>query len=288
MTFSRKQAKVTVSGKAVLELSFAHENGMALGPQLTVANLAEHWSTDMEPAMGLRSNRLEGLWWSTGKQTEGRLVLSNSLNEPLTVQMNVDYQDKQLSYPALHLSSHQTILLAIDETVNGRASTDNVNFFVQIPTSLSVVSVSNLPDGSGTQDGCPPGSFGIKVKVTYQVKDQTGAALQSDRMEPQEKVTSENLNGTSLGDPVPNFTDIGPSRITGTSQFTDSNGQFLDAPFGNCQPFVISSYSFTQNIRVLASNQNPYNLRTHTVNLTGTTAGHGTLTNGSDVQSSRP
>lgn len=238
--------------------------------------------------MGLRSNRLEGLWWSTGKQTEGRLVLSNSLNEPLTVQMNVDYQDKQLSYPALHLSSHQTILLAIDETVNGRASTDNVNFFVQIPTSLSVVSVSNLPDGSGTQDGCPPGSFGIKVKVTYQVKDQTGAALQSDRMEPQEKVTSENLNGTSLGDPVPNFTDIGPSRITGTSQFTDSNGQFLDAPFGNCQPFVISSYSFTQNIRVLASNQNPYNLRTHTVNLTGTTAGHGTLTNGSDVQSSRP
>jgi IPT/TIG domain-containing protein len=173
-------------------------------------------------------------------------------------------------------------------TVNGRASTDNVNFYVQIPTSLNVLSVTNLPDGSGTQDGCPTGSFGIKVSIRYQVKDQAGGVIQTDKMEPQEKVTSEVLNGTSLGDPVPTFTDIGPSRITGTSQFTDSNGEFLDAPFGICEPFAISSYTFTQTIRVLASNQNPYVVKTHNLTATGTTAGHGTITNGSDVQSSRP
>lgn len=98
-----------------LELSFPHENGMALGPQLTVTNLAEHWSTDMEPAMGRQSRRLEGLWWSSGKQTDARLVLSNSLNEPLTVQMNLDYQNKRLPYPAVQLSSHQTILLDVNE-----------------------------------------------------------------------------------------------------------------------------------------------------------------------------
>src|SRR5215213_1663853 len=98
-----------------LELSFPHENGMALGPQLTVTNLAEHWSTDMEPAMGRQSRRLEGLWWSTGKQTEARLALSNSLNESLTVQMSVDYQDKRFPYPILHLASHQTILLTITD-----------------------------------------------------------------------------------------------------------------------------------------------------------------------------
>jgi len=165
---------------------------------------------------------------------------------------------------------------------------DNVNFYVQIPTTLSVLSLSNLPDGTGNQDGCPSGSFGIKISIRYQVKDQAGGLIQTDKMEPQETVKNEVLNGTSLGDPVPTFTDIGPSRITGTSQFTDSGGQFLDAPYGNCQPFAISSYTFTQVIRVLASNQNPYVLKTNNVTLTGTTGGTGTISNGGDVQSSRP
>lgn len=173
-------------------------------------------------------------------------------------------------------------------TVNGRASTDNVNFFVQIPTSLNVLSITNLPDGSGTQDGCPTGSFGIKISIRYQVKDQAGGVIQTDKMEPQEKVTGASFNGISQGDPVPSFTDIGPSRITGTSQFTDTGGEFLDAPFGFCWPSSFTSYSFNQTIRIVASNQNTYNVRTHSVTVAGASAGAGTISNGSDVTGSRP
>lgn len=173
-------------------------------------------------------------------------------------------------------------------TSNGRTSTDNVNFYVQIPTTLTVLSVTNLADGTGSQSGCPSGSYGIKIAISYQVKDQAGGSIATNDMEPQETVTNEVLNGTPLGDPVPTFSDIGPSRITGTTQFTNTSGQFLDAPYGICEPFSISSYTFTQLIRVLASNQNPYVLRTNNITVTGATAGHGTISNGGDISSSRP
>jgi hypothetical protein len=174
-------------------------------------------------------------------------------------------------------------------TVNGQSTTDNVNFYVQIPTTLTVVSVSNLPDGTNTAtDGCPSGSFGIKVGVTYQVKDQDGGLIQTDKMEPQEKVTNAAFEGIAQPDPAPSFIDIGPSRITGTSQFTNTSGQFLDAAYGFCWPSAFSSYTFTQVIRIVPLNQNTYEIRTNNVTVTGTTAGHGTISNGGDIQSSRP
>jgi len=97
-----------------VELSFQNDNGMALGPQLTVAELSRGFSFDMEPAMGLKSNKFEGLWWSLDKETDARVALSNTQGQPLTVHTNVDYRGKQLPYPTIQLSPHETVLLNVD------------------------------------------------------------------------------------------------------------------------------------------------------------------------------
>ncbi len=98
-----------------VQLSFNHENGMALGPQLTVENQNQHQSIDMEPAMGQKSNKLEGLWWSLDQETDAIVILCNTLDQPLTVLVTVDDRGRQLSYPNIRLSAHQTVLLSVDD-----------------------------------------------------------------------------------------------------------------------------------------------------------------------------
>ncbi len=105
-------------------------------------------------------------------------------------------------------------------------------------------------------------------------------------MEPQEEVTNTVFNGVPQGNPVPNWSDVGPSKISGTSQFTDANGTFLDVPYGICAgiPFT---YSFTQDISILVGGQNRYTVRTNQVKVSSSSSGHGSISNGSDIQQSR-
>ena len=105
-------------------------------------------------------------------------------------------------------------------------------------------------------------------------------------MEPQETITNVTFNGISQPDPVPTFGDIGPSRISGTSQFTNSSGQFKDAPYGFCFNGSYSSYKFTQKIQVLM-NGTPFGLlRTNAVTVTSSAATHGKSR--TDLTLSRP
>ena len=104
-------------------------------------------------------------------------------------------------------------------------------------------------------------------------------------MEPQEKVTDTVFNGTPQGDPVPDWSDVGPSRISGTSQFTSSSGQFLDAPYGACADIPFT-YTFKQQISILLKGKR-YTVRTHNLTVSSSSQGHGTITNGSDVQKTR-
>jgi hypothetical protein len=107
-------------------------------------------------------------------------------------------------------------------------------------------------------------------------------------MIPQEKITNVSFNGTPQPDPVPDFQDIGPSRITGTSRFTGQNGQFLDAPYGFCLPEIFTSYKFTQQIGIKVGDQ-LYSVRGQTVTVTSTASGSGTISNASgDINKSRP
>ncbi len=107
-----------------LELRFRHGSGMALGPQLTVTDAAKGWSFDTEPPMGLKSNRLEGLWWSLDRETGARVALSNTLDRPLDVHVSVDSQGRHLPYPLTSLAPHQTAVLNVQDVlkeVGGRA-----------------------------------------------------------------------------------------------------------------------------------------------------------------------
>jgi hypothetical protein len=152
--------------------------------------------------------------------------------------------------------------------------------FIQVPTSLSVLSDTKVIDMSyghvGGQTCSNSGNYGIEIAIHYQVLDQSGAAINSASMEPQEKDPNLGLN---------NWADIGPSGYPGTSQFTDANGQFWDAPVGVCatSSFFISD---AQYISILV-NGILYPLsgfaRTNNWTTSSTSVGHGSTTNHADI-----
>ncbi len=104
-------------------------------------------------------------------------------------------------------------------------------------------------------------------------------------MEPQEEILNEVINGAPIGNPEPTRVDIWNKNYPGSSQFTNASGQFLDAPFGACtlSPFVDT---FTQPISVLLNGAR-YTVRTNNWTFSSTAAGHGKVTNGSDVTQSK-
>jgi hypothetical protein len=147
-----------------------------------------------------------------------------------------------------------------------------VDFFVQVPTSLSALTVSTLATGTTGDFGCmPTQNFGIKVAIVYQALDQDSHARQNASMEPQETITDQCING-SCSDPQILFADIGPSRISGTSKFTGTNGQFKDAPLGICGTASFTATS-TQNIDIRIG-QLLYPVRTNLFSFTGPSSGH--------------
>jgi hypothetical protein len=82
-------------------------------------------------------------------------------------------------------------------TSGGQTSTSKT-FFVQIPTSLNVISVNLIANGAN--GGCKSTDYGIHVDVKYQVQDQNTHAIQSAAMIPQESV-----NGSGWGDILTTF-----------------------------------------------------------------------------------
>jgi hypothetical protein len=129
LRLSELLAQADPSGKfkeGSLELRFRHGSGMALGPQLTVTNPSKGWSFDTEPMMGQKSSRLEGLWWSLDQEMGARVALSNTLDQPLNVHVNIDSEGKQTPYPLARLNAHQTVVLNVQDVlkeVGGRAET---------------------------------------------------------------------------------------------------------------------------------------------------------------------
>jgi hypothetical protein len=123
------------------------------------------------------------------------------------------------------------------------------------------------------------GSWGILVAIHYQVLDGNGVAIPAANMEPQERDPDIGLL---------NWGDIGPSSYPGTSQFTDPNGQFWDAPLGTCSNSGPFASSDTQYIQILL-NGTAYPVRTNNWSTSSSFPGHGTINNGTggDVSKSR-
>jgi hypothetical protein len=156
-----------------------------------------------------------------------------------------------------------------------------------VPTFLKVLTVSVLPTGSSGDYGClPSANYGIMLDIKYQVLDQNLAIISSSAMRPQE-------TGVSF-DGIPYSSDVGPSRISTTSQFTAADGTYHDAPVGYCQslPFQTNqTLSNTQDVTILFNGQS-YPVRNQGFTVSDTAGangfGHGSIQNSArDVSASR-
>ncbi|HEV2303944.1 MAG TPA: hypothetical protein VGR93_00360, partial [Candidatus Acidoferrales bacterium] len=153
------------------------------------------------------------------------------------------------------------------------------------PTSLQVLS---SPVISMTYiQNCGDSSYGIAIAIHYQVLDQNGQTMNASNMEPQEEIVNVVINGQHIKpDPFPNWVDLYPTTYPSSSKYTDSNGQFYDAPFGSCnnsQGFVLTN---TQYLSILL-NGTRYSVRTNSWEIDSSSSGHGSVTNSTDVTSSR-
>jgi hypothetical protein len=69
------------------------------------------------------------------------------------------------------------------------------------------------------------------------------------------------------------------------SEFTNSDGTYDDAPLGICASSTFST-NVTQAVQISVSNTG-YSVRTNNLTITGSSAGHGSITNGSDISQTR-
>lgn len=161
---------------------------------------------------------------------------------------------------------------SVSVTVAGKTS-NSKDFFVQVPTSLSVVSVT-LADPN-----CPgSANYGLFVDVTYQTWDQDSprVQIQASGMVPWE--TGTFFTGSPVDGPVGNS--------------SASDGTFHDTPIGVCSPYPISNPGLTANQTIsmrVGANSYPVRTQTLTVNAPGSESfGHGTMTNSlGDINKSR-
>jgi hypothetical protein len=130
---------------------------------------------------------------------------------------------------------------------------------------------------------CAGLTYGIFVDISYQVRNQSGAAVTTSTgvpLIPVEDVKFQN-------DPWIYDKEIGPDPGYSTSsRFLNNAGQFHDVPVGSCTNFPFN-FQTRQIISIKAGN-NDYVVRGETVfTKSSSSGGHGSITNGSDVSASR-
>jgi hypothetical protein len=130
-------------------------------------------------------------------------------------------------------------------------------------------------------------NYGVKVDIKYLVQDQNTTSpqpIQSSSMTPHE--TGYQYDGSALN------ANIGPASGYPTSSATTaSDGTFHDVPNGVCSNLPINSpfLTATQNITMIVGTTS-YSVRSQslTVSAPGSGSfGHGTISNGSDINASR-
>jgi hypothetical protein len=159
-----------------------------------------------------------------------------------------------------------------------------VGFFVQVPTSLSVVS-----GGVSVASLCPPPTgvtFGIKIAVLYQLDDQLGNPIQlyqTDIYEPTEDVTATITD--SLG--VHHFNGT-PGFAFATPLYVPESGQFTDVPLGACDPHGAFTGSISQSISIsiVGTGLSP-SVRSNSYTISSSSSLTGTISNGVDISASR-
>jgi len=158
----------------------------------------------------------------------------------------------------------------------------------KVPTVLGVDNIALLPTGLTGDHGCTPTQdFGIELDITYQVYDNSKPPkpFKNSTMIPHEHVLyTASSDPRLVGQTVD--TDIcRNSRVSTCKLTTDLNGVFHDAPYGICADTPVQA-TFQQDITILL-NKKSYPVRTNNVTEGSSSSGHGSLSNGTDIITSR-
>jgi hypothetical protein len=245
--------------------------------------------TSISPAQGLVGTAISVTITGTGFASGATINAGSNITvSNVSVSSSTQITATFTSSNSLSAGGNQSVTV----TVNGQTSSSSQNFFVQIPTSLSVNSVTVLPDGPDPPSGCPGSlNYGIKVDIQYTVLDQNGAghSIQSASMTPHE--TGTFFTGGSFDN------NIGPvSGYPTSGATTASDGTFHDVPVGICRAFPISNpgLTATQTITMIVGGTGgtSYEVRKNqgvTVTAPGAASfGHGTMTNSvGDIKANR-
>lgn len=130
---------------------------------------------------------------------------------------------------------------------------------------------------------CAGLTYGIYVDISYQVNNVNNQAVTTSTGVP--LIPLEDVKFQS--DPWVYDREIGPDPGYPTSsRFLNDAGQFHDVPVGTCANFAFN-FQTRQIISIQAGNKD-YLVRGETVfTKIGSSPGHGSITNGSDVSASR-
>ena len=130
-------------------------------------------------------------------------------------------------------------------------------------------------------------NYGMMGGIKYQVLDENHQPIKSASMIPYESGTS--FGGKKYSNPIGSVSGFPTSGL-----YTASDGTFHDVPAGVCATGAFSSVTATQNITMVMPDGSSPAVRSQTLTVTGTTAGHGTITNnitspgsGSDISATR-
>jgi RHS repeat-associated protein len=147
----------------------------------------------------------------------------------------------------------------------------------QVPTSLHVESATDMTRNDARSN------FGIFIDIKYEVRDQNGKAIQSDKMEPMENGTAgiADKNGKEYSGPI-------VSAKPGENH-TQSDGTFHDRPVGDTHPRQPADpIKIQQNITIRMGDKE-YKVRSQTFTITSDGYGKGRIKNDlGDIDVSRP
>lgn len=231
--------------------------------------------TSIDPPMGLVGTgilvTISGAGFATGASVNaGANIAVSNISVSSSTQITATFTPAN----AASAGGNQTVTV----TVNGLTSSSQT-FFVQIPTSLSVISIPVITDGS--PGGCTAATdFGISIDVKYQVLDQESPpqAIQSTNMTPFE-------DDTFPGN-IQRSNNTCPSSVPDCTVNTASDGSYHDAPVGACNSVALSNYTETQIISILVGSAK-YQVRNHSLTINSSQSGHGTISDGIDINVTR-
>lgn len=183
--------------------------------------------TSISPSMGPISGSVTVTIYGTG--LAGATVSAGS---QITVTVN-STSEKQIQATFAISNTAAGGNASVTAYVSSQPS-NNVSFYVQIPTSLSIVSGTN---STSSEASCNSGTgCGMARTFTYQVNDQSGQAIQYANLQVWDAISPNSPNNLNLAGFTTTCTFANETNSGPCDRVTNSAGQFPETDLGVCAP----------------------------------------------------